>query len=141
MKLKFISILFMLGFVCVSMAKAEELMLETVEVTAQRLPLSAYGLNVSVPDPDEVGSSLYKSINHAVRVALQHDNHLFELKLGLQDTPYQGFPNQRMDMTDNEGKHAILAYNGKYQWGSLEAHAFHENTRHKINFLDEKLQK
>jgi iron complex outermembrane receptor protein len=317
MKLKFISILFMLGFVCVSMAKAEELMLETVEVTAQRLPLSAYGLNeedivklrastndsaslleglpglslygaggvsslpaihgmaddrlriqvdgmglisacanhmnpplsyidpanlgtvevfagitpvsvggdsiggtikvtspapefampgqdtlfkgelgafyrsngevkggnasvtmaterlsiaytgsyvesgnyfaaedfkstmnpaqtagtVSVPDPDEVGSSLYKSINHAVRVALQHDNHLFELKFGLQDIPYQGFPNQRMDMTDNEGKHAILAYNGKYQWGSLEAHAFHENTRHKMNFLDEKLQK
>ena len=45
MKLKFISILFMLGFVCVSMAKAEELMLETVEVTAQRLPLSAYGPN------------------------------------------------------------------------------------------------
>jgi iron complex outermembrane receptor protein len=96
---------------------------------------------VRVPDPDEVGSSLYKSINHALRVALRHDNHLFKLKLGLQDIPYQGFPNQRMDMTDNEGKHVNLSYAGQYQWGVLEARAFHENTRHKMNFLDEKLQK
>jgi len=72
---------------------------------------------------------------------VRRENHLFELKLGLQDIPYQGFPNQRMDMTDNEGKHVNLAYTGKYQWGTLEARAYHENTRHKMNFLDEKLQK
>jgi hypothetical protein len=34
--------------------------------------------------------------------ALRHAEHLFELKFGYQHIPYQGFPNQRMDMTDND---------------------------------------
>lgn len=42
-------------------------------------------------DGDEVGSSLYKSINHQVGFALKHDNHLAELKLGVQDI-IRGFP-------------------------------------------------
>jgi len=45
MNLKYTSLFPMLAFTVVSIAQAEELMLETVEVTAQRLPLSAYGLN------------------------------------------------------------------------------------------------
>jgi len=96
---------------------------------------------VRVPEADEVGSSLYKSINHALRFALRFDAHLFELKLGLQDIPYQGFPNQRMDMTDNDGRHVNFSYNGQHDWGVLDARVYHENTRHTMNFLDEKLQK
>ena len=45
MKLKCTSLILMLAFVFAGTVEAEELMLETVEVTAQRLPLSAYGLN------------------------------------------------------------------------------------------------
>jgi iron complex outermembrane receptor protein len=110
------------------------------EFKATMNPAQTVG-TVSVPDPDEVGSSLYKSINHALRIALRHQNHLFKLKFGLQDIPYQGFPNQRMDMTGNDGRHVNFSYAGQYQWGVLEARAYHENTRHKMNFLDEKLQK
>lgn len=95
---------------------------------------------VRVPEPDEVGSSLYRSINHALRFALRRENHLYELKLGLQDIPYQGFPNQRMDMTDNDSKHVNFFYTGQYDWGVFRARAYHENTRHKMNFLDNKLQ-
>jgi len=96
---------------------------------------------VKIPDADEVGSSSYKAVNHDLRFGVQHENHLLELKLGLQHIPYQGFPNQRMDMTDNKGELINLSYDGKYQWGSLEAQVYHEKTRHKMNFLDEKLQK
>lgn len=83
---------------------------------------------------DEVGSSAYKSTNHALGFALRHDNHLVELKLGVQEMPYQGFPNQRMDMTGNESRQINLRYAGQFNWGALEARVYNETTRHKMNF-------
>lgn len=88
---------------------------------------------------DAVGSSSYKSENQAITVALRHENHLFDLKLGLQHIPYQGFPNQRMDMTGNTSHQVNLHYAGQYQWGVLEGRVYHENTRHTMNFLEDKL--
>lgn len=87
---------------------------------------------------DEVGSTAYKSQNHALGFALRHENHLVELKLGLQDIPYQGFPNQHMDMTGNDSKQINLRYAGQYQWGALEARAYNEKTRHKMDFFNDK---
>lgn len=89
-------------------------------------------------DGDEVGSTMYKTTNHALGVAMRQENHLLELKLGIQDIPYQGFPNQRMDMTANDSKQANLRYAGQYNWGTLQARLYHENTRHKMNFLEDK---
>ncbi len=88
---------------------------------------------------NEVGTSMYKSTNHSLGLALRNENHQVELKLAKQDIPYQGFPNQRMDMTGNDSDQANLHYKGKYQWGKLEASAYHENTRHKMNFLEDKV--
>lgn len=89
-------------------------------------------------DGDEVGSSMYKSTNQSLGFALQHENHLLELKLGYQDIPYQGFPNQRMDMTGNTSDQANLRYTGQYRWGELVARIYSENTRHEMNFLENK---
>ena len=88
---------------------------------------------------DEVGSSMYKSTNQSIALAMRRDNHLVELKAGMQDIPYQGWPNQRMDMTGNDSKQFNLGYEGKYDWGKLEARAYRENTRHKMQFFDDKL--
>ncbi len=90
-------------------------------------------------DGDEVGSSMYKSINQSISMALQHENHLVELKIGVQDIPYQGWPNQRMDMTDNDSTQVNLRYEGQYDWGVLEARVYNEHTRHKMQFFDDKL--
>lgn len=105
----------------------------------------SYATSTVVPTPstrylagDEVGSSLYKSTNHLLGIAARHDNHLLEFKLGIQDIPYQGFPNQRMDMTSNESERASLRYTGGYDWGKLQAQVYHEHTRHKMNFLEDK---
>ncbi len=87
---------------------------------------------------NEVGSSMYKSVNHSLGLALRQENHLVELKLGLQDMPYQGFPNQRMDMTGNDSKQINLRYTGQYEWGVLEARLYDEKTRHAMNFFDDK---
>ena len=90
-------------------------------------------------DGDEVGSTMYKSTNQSLALALREANHLVELKVGMQDIPYQGWPNQRMDMTGNDSTQTNLSYEGQYDWGELEARAYHENTRHEMQFYDDKL--
>ncbi|MDD5242183.1 MAG: TonB-dependent receptor [Sulfuricella sp.] len=87
---------------------------------------------------DEVGSSRYKSENQSLGLALRNENHLVELKLGFQNIPYQGFPNQHMDMTGNDSEQVNLRYKGQYQWGALEARVYDEHTRHKMNFAEDK---
>ncbi|MBW6520532.1 MAG: TonB-dependent receptor [Desulfoarculaceae bacterium] len=90
-------------------------------------------------DGDEVGSTMYKSSNHQLGLGLRNEDHLLELKVGLQDIPYQGYPNQRMDMTDNDSTQINLRYKGQYDWGVLEGRAYNEKTRHKMQFFDDKL--
>jgi iron complex outermembrane recepter protein len=87
---------------------------------------------------NEVGSSRYESQNHSLRFALRSKNHLVELTLGLQHIPYQGFPNQRMDMTRNDGANANLHYTGQYRWGVLEARIYSDYTRHSMDFSVDK---
>jgi iron complex outermembrane receptor protein len=89
-------------------------------------------------DGNEIGSSRYESQNHALGFALRHENHLFELTIGLQRIPYQGFPNQRMDMTANDSMHGNFHYTGKHQWGVLEARGYIDYTRHKMDFGNDK---
>jgi len=95
--------------------------------------------NGHVLGADEVGSTMYESTNQSIAMAVTHDNHLIDLKLGLQDIPYQGWVNQRMDMTGNDSKQANLRYQGQYDWGDLEARAYYENTKHSMQFFDDKL--
>lgn len=89
-------------------------------------------------DGDEVGSSRYKSTNQSLGFALRHENHLLDLKLGYQHIPYQGYPNQRMDMTENTSNQVNLRYTGRYDWGRLEARVYREHTEHEMNFLEDK---
>ncbi len=84
---------------------------------------------------NEVASSQYQANNQAVAFGLRRDNHLLELKLGLQSIPYQGFANQRMDMLKNDSRQINLNYTGQYGWGTLQARAYNEHTQHYMNFL------
>ncbi|NOQ79036.1 MAG: TonB-dependent receptor plug domain-containing protein [Gammaproteobacteria bacterium] len=89
-------------------------------------------------DGDEVGSTFYKSTNQSISLALKHENHLVEFTYGEQDIPYQAWVNQRMDMTGNDSEQYNLGYEGKFDWGNLEARAYKERTRHKMQFDDDK---
>lgn len=83
---------------------------------------------------DEVGSTSYKTGNHTLGLAVKNANHLFEVKLGYQDMPEQLYPNQRMDLLDNEQKRINLRWLGEYDWGKLEARAYHETVDHFMDF-------
>ena len=89
-------------------------------------------------DRDEVGSSAYETRNHTLGLAMKAGNHLVEAKLGFQDLPFQNYPNQRMDMTENQQWRLNLRHLGKYDWGSLETRVYHEKVDHKMDFGDDK---
>lgn len=87
---------------------------------------------------DEVGSSSYLTRNHSLNLAWRGAQDLVELRLGAQDIPYQNFANQRMDMTGNSSQQFNLRYQGQRSWGKLQARAYHERTRHSMNFGEDK---
>ena len=89
-------------------------------------------------DGDEVGATGYESQNHKLGLGLRHGSHLFELDLGYQHIPYQGFPNQRMDMLDNTSYQVTLAHGGSYDWGALDSRLYWERTDHAMNFGPDK---
>ncbi|HEX6735349.1 MAG TPA: TonB-dependent receptor, partial [Azonexus sp.] len=89
-------------------------------------------------DRDVVGASSYRTRNQTLDLATKSGNHLFELKLGYQDMPEQNYPNQRMDLLDNEQKRVNLRYLGQLDWGRLEMQAYQEKVRHYMNFGDDK---
>jgi iron complex outermembrane receptor protein len=80
-----------------------------------------------------VGSTAYTSVNQDIGFALRHEQHLLQLKMGLQHIPYEGFPNQRMDMTANNSTQINLRYSGLFQWGDLDARIYRQDINHKMN--------
>ena len=87
---------------------------------------------------DEVGSTGYETTNHTLGMAVRNANHLFEVKFGYQNMPEQLYPNQRMDLLDNEQKRVNLRWLGKYDWGKMEARVYHEEVDHFMDFGPDK---
>ena len=87
---------------------------------------------------DTVGSSAYKTENHELGLAWRDNYQLLEAKVGVQRTPYEGFANQRMDMTDNSSNQFKLHYNSQFAWGELDASLYQQYVRHSMDFGDDK---
>ncbi len=87
---------------------------------------------------DEVGSTAYETQNHTLNLALKAGDDLFEAKLGYQNMPEQLYPNQRMDLLDNEQKRVSLGWTGGFDWGELEARVYHESVDHFMDFGPDK---
>lgn len=85
-----------------------------------------------------VGASRYKVRNNVLKLAAQTSPSLYTLNIGWQDIPVQGFPNQAMDMTYNKSLSFNAGYKTELSWGDLEARAFRQHVRHKMDILPEK---
>ncbi|SHG75679.1 TonB-dependent receptor [Massilia sp. CF038] len=84
---------------------------------------------------DRVLASMFKSVNHGLTFGLRGDAYRLTLRAGVQRIPYEGFPNQYMDMTDNTGHYATLRYVGQMAWGELESALYWQNTTHEMGFF------
>jgi iron complex outermembrane receptor protein len=86
----------------------------------------------------EVVASRYKVRNNAITIGALTGSDLWTMNIGWQDIPFQGYPNQSMDMTYNKSLSINAAYNGIFNWGTLEARAFRQHVRHKMDVLQDK---
>lgn len=86
-----------------------------------------------------VRSSEYAKTDHAIDLALQTSAGLFRLKGGYHFSPYEGFPNQAMDMVSNKSWFVNADYAGEFDWGSVKFTADYRDTDHAMNFLKDKL--
>ncbi|OYX63299.1 MAG: TonB-dependent receptor [Sphingomonadales bacterium 32-64-17] len=85
-----------------------------------------------------VRSSEFAKTDHSLNLAAQTDIGLFELKGGYHFSPYEGFPNQYMDMTSNKSWFVNGHYAGAFDWGDLDVRGHYRKTDHEMNFLDDK---
>jgi iron complex outermembrane receptor protein len=86
-----------------------------------------------------VRSSEYAKTDHALALAWQNAAGLWELKGGYHFSPYEGFPNQAMDMTSNKSWFVQGRYRGMFDWGDVDLSASYRDTAHEMNFLADKL--
>ena len=85
-------------------------------------------------DGDVVGSSRYRNLhNRSATLAGRLGTHLVSVSAGLQQVGFQGFPNQRMDMTANENQTLGFRYTGEWGFGSVDAAWYGQNTRHEMD--------
>ena len=86
----------------------------------------------------EVAASRYKVRNNSLKLATIADSDLWTVAIGWQDIPFQGYPNQSMDMTSNKSLSFNAGYTGNFAWGTLEGRAFRQHVRHKMDVLQDK---
>ncbi|WP_374266333.1 TonB-dependent receptor [Zoogloea sp.] len=83
---------------------------------------------------DVVASSGFAGAhNREVGLALRQARHVLQLTAGEQQVEFEGFPNQRMDMTNNRNTVINLRYFGDYDWGAVEARLSDQDVRHRMD--------
>ncbi|MBA4502215.1 TonB-dependent receptor [Marinobacterium marinum] len=87
---------------------------------------------------DEVGSTAYETQNHTLGLAFKSGDDLLEAQLSYQNMPEQLYPNQRMDLLENEQQSLNLAWTRRFDWGMLETRVYHEQVDHFMDFGDDK---
>lgn len=82
--------------------------------------------------------SLYEATHHSGRLAFKADNGLLSFDIAGHHIPYQGFPNQPMDMTLNNSIQGGARYQGAFDWGNLDARVYYQRTNHEMDNLLER---
>jgi iron complex outermembrane receptor protein len=113
-------------------------------VADQNLSLTYEGSTAEAGDyknghGDTVTSTYYKSSNQELTAAAKANGNQIVVKVGQQFIPRQGFANEQMDMVSNRATFVNLDYMGSFDWGTLEASAFWQNTRHEMDLGEDKL--
>lgn len=83
---------------------------------------------------DEVGSTAYQTQNHNLRLAYRTEADLIDVQFGYQNMPEQLYPNQRMDLLDNEQVRFNLNWTHDTQWGQISTRLYREQVDHMMDF-------
>ncbi|WP_347332455.1 TonB-dependent receptor plug domain-containing protein [Marinimicrobium locisalis] len=82
--------------------------------------------------------TLYRTQNHSLVVAARDEHQQLAVKLSHQYIPFQGFPNQYMDMTSNRSTGATLQYRRDLEaGGAFEGQLNGRRVTHEMGFFTE----
>ncbi len=98
----------------------------------------AEGRDYKDGDGNRIAATRFIAQNHDIKVAFKGDGTLAEMEFGLQSLPFEGFPNQFMDMLGNQSRFASGRYQSDQSWGQLDAKAYWRYTTHYMNFLSDR---
>jgi iron complex outermembrane recepter protein len=84
---------------------------------------------------EKVLDTLYRAQNHSLTAAFQDDKQQLAVKLNHQSIPFQGFPNQYMDMTDNKSLGLTSQYQRQIEQGEFEAQFNWHQVNHEMGFF------
>lgn len=88
---------------------------------------------------EKVLDTLYKAQNHTLSAGYRDEKQQLQLSVHHQSIPYQGFPNQYMDMTDNSSTIIKALYERQFSAFNLNAMVSTRNVDHQMGFFsDEK---
>tara|TARA_R110000824_G_scaffold288508_2_gene476445 strand:+ start:14753 stop:16852 length:2100 start_codon:yes stop_codon:yes gene_type:complete len=79
--------------------------------------------------------TLYRAENHTITAAFRGDNQQLSVKFGHQEVPYQGFPNQYMDMVANDSNSLNVNHEREFNWGTLYSQAAWQKVNHEMGFF------
>ncbi|CAI8766015.1 putative TonB-dependent receptor [Methylococcus capsulatus] len=80
----------------------------------------------------------YLSTNMNLRASTKLDNGFLSADVTGQYIPYQGFPNQRMDVAENTGLLGGFSYENSFDWGKLDARVYYHSTWHLMDLLPDR---
>jgi iron complex outermembrane receptor protein len=80
----------------------------------------------------------YLSSNLYLRTAAKLRDGFVAADVALQHIPYQGFPNQRMDVAENDAMLGGLTLENVYDWGRLDGRIYYHSTWHFMDTLAER---
>ncbi len=89
-------------------------------------------------DGGQVIPSRFETTNHTLRGALKTSAGLWSMDVSGQHMPYQGFPNQRMDMVKNDAVLGGLNYDNDFDWGKLDGKFYYHQTWHVMDMLEDR---
>lgn len=87
---------------------------------------------------DKVLSTNFIAENHSATLAFKNNNQYLSLRGAYQNIPYQGFANQRMDMTKNQNYQFEGRFKGNLDTGAVDAKVYWNNVNHEMGFLQDK---
>lgn len=80
-------------------------------------------------------NTLYRAESHSVTASFQGENQQLAVKVAHQSVPYQGFPNQYMDMVGNDSNSININHYRDFSWGKLHSQAAWQQVDHEMGFF------
>ncbi len=87
---------------------------------------------------DRIAASMYERSSHDLTLGVKAGDHLFTVQGGQKYTPYEGFPNEYMDMLWNRSHFLNGRWQGAFSWGELDSRVYYQNVQHYMNFLGDR---